>query len=52
MHDKLDSSIIFSIYNEITRVQFIGQIYNQNTTDVRHLCKSVHFSKNKKRFNV
>lgn len=41
MYDKLYLSIIFSIYKEITHVQFIGQIYNQNTTDVRQLCKSV-----------
>lgn len=54
MYDKLYLSIIFSIYKEITHVQFIGQIYNQNTTDVRQLCKSVIFQKKKKvkRFKI
>lgn len=54
MYDKLYLSIIFSIYKEITHVQLIGQIYNQTTTDVRELCKSVLFSKKKRgsRFNL
>lgn len=51
MYDKLWLSIIFNIYKDITHVQPIGQIYNQNTTDVRQLCKSVLFQK-KKRFKI
>lgn len=52
MFDKLYFRIIFSIYKVNTHMELISQIYNQNTTDVRQLCKSVLSKKKEKRFKI